>query len=107
MKRYIKSSLGSNLSPLPEVKSIPYGNPIRNNRLPGISNAKSFIDALYSTGYDEFKIRTSRLSNISYSDLKDFFGAKNSDRNGWTFYKTWDTSLSGFNEVYVFKYTGE
>ena len=70
--------------------------------LPGINNIKGFIDALNKVGKDEFKCRTTTFGkNISDNDIKDAWMDIN--RNGWSIGRAWDSSLSGFNEIYICK----
>lgn len=106
---YIKSheglneSFGKDYSDIPEIKSINYKERI-NNGLPGISNMKAFIKALEEVGEPKFKIRTSRFP-LSHGDIKDEW--MSIKKNGWSISQTWDSSLSGFNEVYICKKLNE
>ncbi len=88
------------LSDVEEVKEIKFKND-RVNNLRGIFSNILFIDALNEVGLDKFKIRTSRLKNVSQGDIKDsWYDLK---RNGWSVSIERDDSLNGFNEVYVFE----
>lgn len=93
-------SLNEDLSSVKEIKQLDFTNN-RVNNLRGIFSTKSFVKALNDVGLNKFKIRTSRLKNISTGDLKDaWYDLK---RNGWIMSIERDPSLSGFNEVYVFE----
>lgn len=106
---YVKSheglneSFGKDYSDIPEIKSINYKERI-NNGLPGISNMKAFIKALEEVGEPKFKIRSSRFP-LSHGDIKDEW--MDIKRHGWSISQTWDSSLSGFNEVYICKKLNE
>lgn len=95
----LRENLDNDYSNIPEVKALNYV--VRGNgySMPGINNIKQFVKALEDTGYDEFKIRTSRCP-ISNEDLKDSW--LDLKKLGWGGSKTWDTSLSGFNEIFLF-----
>lgn len=97
----LKESLGQDYSYIPEVKSLGYKEPVRRSGffLPGITYMKQFVKALEDTGYNKFKIRSSRCP-VSEADLKDSW--MDLHRHGWDWSKDWDTSLEGFNEVYIF-----
>ena len=90
------------LSEVEEVKELPFDNK-RVNNLRGIFSTKDLVDALNKTGLDKFKIRTSRLKNVSQGDIKDAW--MDLKRKGWSVSITRDDSLKGFNEVYVFEKT--
>lgn len=84
-------------SDIPEIKSINYKQN-KSNMMPGISNMSKFISALNGVGYDKFKIRSSRFP-LSQADVKDeWIDIK---RNGWLVGLSYDSSLNGFNEVYI------
>ena len=84
-------------SDIPEIKSINYKQN-KSNMMPGISNMSKFISALNDVGYDKFKIRSSRFP-LSQADVKDeWIDIK---RNGWSVGLSYDSSLNGFNEVYI------
>lgn len=95
----LNEAYGEDLSDIQEIKQLDFVNR-RVNNLRGIFSVKDFVNALNSVGLDSFKIRTSRLKNISSGDLKDaWYSLK---KNGWTMSISHDSSLDGFNEVYVF-----
>lgn len=72
----------------------------RTNNVVGISNMRDFIDSLNKVGKDTFKCRTSTFgNNVSWGDIKD--SLPEIMRNGWRIGRAWDSSLSGFNEVYI------
>lgn len=97
---YYDESLNEDLSEIKEIKQLDFSNN-RVNNLRGIFSTKSFVDTLNKVGLDKFKIRTSRLRNISNGDIKDaWYDLK---KNGWVVSIKRDPSLSGFNEVYVFE----
>lgn len=99
VKQYegLNESLGADYSNVPEVTTIKYNNGVRRG-LPGITNMTAFISALEEIGKPEFKIRTSRFP-LSKADIKDEWMAL--QRNGWSISQTWDSSLPGFNEIYI------
>lgn len=99
----LEEAFGKDYSDIPEIKSINYRNN-KSNMLPGISNMKAFIQALEEVGEPIFKIRSSRFP-LSHGDIKDEW--VDIKRNGWSVGKTWDSSLSGFNEVYICKKLNE
>ena len=88
------------LSEVEEIKSIPFENK-RTNNLRGLFSVDSFVFALNKVGLDKFKIRTSRLKNVSNSDIKDAW--MDLKKKGWSVSTERDNSLDGFNEVYVFE----
>lgn len=95
----LKESLGQDYSEIPLIDKFNFENKKQNN-LPGIEDIKGFIEALNATGYDTFKCRTSTFGkNISLGDLKD--AALDITRAGWRISRTWDTSLDGFDEIYL------
>ena len=68
--------------------------------MPGIINEKEFVKVLDGVGKDKFKVRTNRFgTNISDADIKDSWMSLK--RKGWNIGKAWDSSLPGFNEIYV------
>lgn len=95
----LRENYGEDYSDIPEVKGIDYKEPPRYNMMPGIRNVRGFVAGLEKTGYDEFKIRASRCP-VSLGDLKDSW--MDLGRYGWSYNRTWDSSISGFNEVYIF-----
>lgn len=96
----IIESLGNDYSNLPMVE-IHFVNNCHNG-LPGIVNLSKLIQEFEDTGYDTFKVRTTHFGkNICYADIKDEFNIATYKRLGWSVGKDWDTSLSGFNEVYI------
>lgn len=90
-----------NLSDIELVDRLNFKN--RRSSLPGINNMKEFISALEEVGKNKFKVRSNK-TGFSESDMKDSWMAIN--RKGWSIYKAWDSSLDGFNEVYVFEKRG-
>ena len=97
----LKESLGEDYSDVPEIKELKYRNPRANSMysLPGIYNMKGFVKALEDTGFEKFKIRASRCP-VSQADLQDSWMDLN--RYGWSWSRAWDSSLPGFNEIYLF-----
>ena len=98
----LRESYGEDYSDIPEVKGLNYREPAPRwggYSMPGINNIRQFVKALEDTGYDEFKIRSSRCP-VSEADLKDSW--IDLHKYGWSYSRTWDTSLDGFNEIYLF-----
>lgn len=94
----LNEELGQDYSALPEIKQLNYRQNGSAHRMPGIDNIRAFIKALENVGEDRFKIRTTRMP-LSNGDIRDeWLGLMN---RGWRVYRDWDTSMSGFNEVYV------
>ena len=86
--------LGKDYSDIIEVKSINYEKEVGLF----ICDITAFVSALESVGKPIFKIRTSRFPVCEY-DIKDAW--MDLKRSGWHITKTWDTSMSGFNEIYL------
>ena len=98
----LRESYGEDYSDIPEVKTLNYRKPASRwggYSMPGINNIKQFAGALEDTGYDKFKIIASRCP-VSLGDLKDSW--MDLGRYGWSYSRTWDSSMSGFNEIYIF-----
>lgn len=101
MIKVLNETLGQDYSNIPLIDNFNFINK-KSNMLPGIIPFNKFIDTLNNVGYDEFKVRTSQFGrNISLSDINDEW--LNIKRNGWSIIRDWDTSISGFNEVYICK----
>ena len=96
----LDEALGQDYSDIPEIKSLNYSQNRDANNVPGINSVSRFISAIEEVGEPIFKIRSSRMP-ISEGDIKD--GWMDIKRRGWSVKKDWDTSLSGFNEVYICK----
>ena len=90
--------LGKDYSHIHEVKEINYKRQEERLGWLGVANMKTFIKALESVGEPVFKIRTTRFP-VSNADLKDSW--LEIKENGWHITLTWDTSMSGFNEIYL------
>ena len=99
----LEEGLEKDYSDIPEVKSINYDNE-KLNLLPGVVDMKAFIKALEEVGEPVFKVRTTRFP-LSLEDVKDEQMAFN--EAGWSIGRSWDSSLSGFNEVYICKKTAK
>lgn len=97
----LEEGLEKDYSDIPEVKSINYSNE-KLNLLPGVVDMKAFIKALEEVGEPIFKVRTTRFP-LSLEDVKDEQMVFN--KAGWSIGRSWDSSLSGFNEVYICKKT--
>ena len=67
--------------------------------LPGITNQNELVKALNSVGLDKFKVRVNRVG-FSEADRKDSW--MDMKRKGWSIDHAWDSSLDGFNEIYIF-----
>lgn len=96
----LNEELGQDYSALPEIKQLNYGQDRSAHRMPGISNIRTFIKALENVGKDEFKIRTTRMP-LSNGDIRDAW--LDLKKYGWSVSRDWDTSMTGFNEVYICK----
>jgi len=95
----LNESLGDDYSNIELIDNFEFENQMKNG-LPGIYPLNKFINALNNIGKDKFKCRTTRFGkNISLADIQDENFSL--DRNGWTIFRDWDTSLKGFDEVYI------
>lgn len=88
-------------SGIPLIDRIDFRNK-KVNGMPGIYPTKDFVKALNDVGEDFFKVRTTKFgSNLSDADLNDEWMTLK--RYGWSIQRVNDSSLEGFNEVYLCK----
>ena len=102
-ERKVKESLeeSANYSNIPLVDSLSYYNN-KLNRLPGLDVAElvKTLDKIAEYFGPKFKIRSTKFGrNISWGDIKDEWMSLR--RNGWSISQDYDSSLPGFNEVYI------
>lgn len=95
----LRENLGQDYSDIPEVRSLEYSEPRWRGLLPGIRGIRGFVTALEKTGYNKFKIKTTRCP-VSLGDLKD--SRTDLVDYGWNWIRDWDNSMPGFNEVDIF-----
>lgn len=104
----LKEGLGRDYSNIPEVTEFNFVNKMhdKSGLLPGIIPMRGFIRTLEQMAAKVgpvFKIRKSRFGKyISDADIKDERGDIEKDY-GWSITGDWDTSMSGYNEVWICK----
>ena len=97
----LKEGLEQDYSNIDLIDKFEFKNRKTTN-VEGISNMRDFIDSLNKVGKDTFKCRTTTFgNNVSWGDIK--FSLPELRRNGWRIGRAWDSSLPGFNEVYICK----